>query len=194
MDGLSGMRWALVLGLVAWLAAAGSARATVLLPADLGELAAESHAILHGRIVEVRAVWRDGRRGIDSLVTVEADGYFKGDLGEQVTFRVPGGVMGRYRTIILGAPALADGDEVVLFLGARGPSYPYILGLSQGLFRVVTDPRSGRKVVTPPALVARGGDAQPVVRGDAGRRPVPLEEFGALVREVLGARAAGGRE
>jgi hypothetical protein len=165
-------------------AAVSAARATVLVPAELGELVRESQAIVHGRVAAVTAAWADGRRRIDSLVTVEVDEYLKGDLGERVTVRVPGGQIGRYRSVMVGAPSFAEGDEVVLILGARGPSYPYVLGLSQGVFRVVEDPQTRARLVVPPPLVA-GAEVQPVKRGDGGRRPVPLERFTAEVRALV---------
>lgn len=165
--------------------AAGPAalEATVLLPADLTELVRESRAVVHGRVIDVRSEWADGRRRIDSLVTVEAFDYFKGDFGPQVTFRVPGGQIGRYRSVTVGAPVFHAGEEVVLFLSARGPSIPWVLGLGQGVFRVVTDSRSSDRLVTPPALVA-GATTEAVRRGAASRRPVPLAEFGDSVRRL----------
>ncbi len=171
-----------------WLAAGAAGRATVLLPADLGTLVRGSEAVVHGRVTAVRAEWADGRRRIDSLVTLAADAYFKGDFGPTVTFRVPGGQIGRYRSVMVGAPVFHEGDDVVLFLNARGPSMPYVLGLSQGVFRVVTDPRTSARVVTPPALVA-GTAEQTVTRGDPARRPLSLAAFGAEVRRLA---AAGG--
>jgi len=172
----------LVLALAVGVAAAG---ATVLLPADLGELARGAQAIVHGRVTLVRAGWVAGHRRIDSFVTVEASEYFKGDLGRAVTFRVPGGEIGRYRSITVGAPVFHEGDEVVLFLGARGPSVPYVLGLSQGVFRVVADPATGRRLVTPPALVS-GVEPAAVRRGDPARRPIDLASFGDTVRGLAG--------
>ena len=71
--------------------------------------------------------------------------YLKGNLGEHVTVRVPGGQIGRYRTVFVGAPEFREGDEVVLFLKQAGRSDPYIIGLSQGAFRVVPDARTGRR-------------------------------------------------
>ncbi len=177
---------AIVLVLVAGGAATG---ATVLLPADLGELARGSQAIIHGRVTSVRAEWVAGHRRIDSFVTVEAIEYFKGDFGRAVTFRVPGGQIGRYRSVTVGAPVFREGDEVVLFLGARGPSVPYVLGLSQGVFRVVADTATGRRLVTPPALVA-GVEPAAVRRGDPARRPIDLASFGDTVRGL--ATGAGG--
>jgi hypothetical protein len=161
-----------------------AARATVLVPAELGELVRESQAIVHGRVADVTAVWADGRRRIDSLVTIEVREYLKGDLGAQVTIRVPGGQIGRYRSVMVGAPAFAEGDEVVLLLGARGPSYPYVLGLSQGVFRVVEDPQTRARLVVPPPLVA-GVEVQAVKRGDGARRPLPLDRFTAEVRALV---------
>jgi hypothetical protein len=170
------------------IAAGVATRATVLVPADLGELTRGSRAVLHGRVVEVQAQWTAGRRRIESLVTVAVVAYFKGELGRTVTFRVPGGQIGRYRSVTVGAPVFREGDEVVLFLAARGPSVPYVLGLSQGVFRVVSDPRTARRQVTPPALLA-GDAAVAVVRGDVTRRPIDLALFGDAVRRL----AAEGR-
>lgn len=170
------------------LVAASAARATVLVPAELGDLVRGSQAVVHGRVVETRAVWADGRRRVDTLVTLEVLGYFKGNFGPDVTFRVPGGTIGRYRSVMIGAPVFNEGDEVVLFLGARGPSMPYVLGLSQGVFRVIDDPQKGGKIVLPPPLVV-GVAVEPVRRGDTARRPMPLEGFGDEVRALAGGGA-----
>ena len=66
-----------------------------------------------------------------------SNSYLKGALGPTLRFRVPGGELGRFRSIVVGAPEFAVDERVVVFLGARGPSVPYVLGLSQGVFRVV---------------------------------------------------------
>jgi hypothetical protein len=71
----------------------------------------------------------------------------------------------------------------VVFLGAQGPSMPYVLGLNQGVFRVV--PQNGAWVVTPPVTLSGTGI---IVRGDARRQPVRLDEFAREVRAQLGDR------
>jgi hypothetical protein len=168
------------------------AQATILVPADLTELTRDATAIVHGRVVEVRAEWLEGRRAIDTYVTVAAATYLKGDLGASVTLRVPGGRMGAYRSFIVGAPVFNVGDEVVLFLGSQGPSVPYVLGLSQGAYRVRTDRESGRRTVIPPALIAPDRDPVRLVRGDPTRPAPTLEQFAADVRAIL-ARKTGVR-
>jgi hypothetical protein len=168
-----------------------SLQATVLVPIEFRELVNSAPVIVAGRVVDVRTEWVDGRRSIETFVTVTAGEYLKGNLGDTLTLRVPGGQIGRYRTIFVGAPEFKQGDEVVLFLKHAGPSYPYIVGLSQGAFRVVTEPATGRRMVTTPIVMGSGGEApERVVRGDPGRRPLSMERFREAVREVMTSGAA----
>jgi hypothetical protein len=165
--------------------------ATVILPIEFRELVTTAPVIVHGQVVDVRAEWTEGRRSVETFVTVAVTEYLKGNLGEQVIFRVPGGQLGRYRTIFVGAPEFREGDEVVLFLKQSAPSYPYIIGLSQGAFRVVADARSGRRMVTTPIVMGTGGEApERIVRGDVTRKPLPIDAFREAVRQVL-AKGAG---
>jgi hypothetical protein len=107
---------------VCW--AAVSARATVVVGADLGELARDARAIARGRVVAVDAQWTADRRTIETLVTLEVESYLKGALGGTVQFLVPGGSLGRFRSIVVGAPEFSVDERVVVFLGAQGPSIP----------------------------------------------------------------------
>ena len=166
--------------------APAAVRATVLVPIEFRELVATAPVIVHGEVVAVHSDWSSGRRAVETFVTLHADEYLKGNLGSEFTLRVPGGRLGRYRTIMVGAPVFSRGDEVVLFLNTGAPAYPTIVGLSQGAFRVVAVPGSASRMVAPPAVMGLPGeDAQPVVRGDAARRPVGIEQFRTLVRQVL---------
>jgi hypothetical protein len=172
-------------------ALAPSVRATVLLPGDLGEIARGASAIVRGTVVDVRTEWVDGRRRVETVVTLQVSETLKGDMGGRLSFKVPGGVMGRYRTVMIGAPAFRQGEEVVLFLGATPPALPYVLGLGQGVFRVRRDARTGASTVTPPALLSDAASAVTVQRGDPARRTVSVEAFTATVRSAL---AQGPRE
>jgi hypothetical protein len=156
-------------------------RATVLVPADLGELSREARAIARGRIVAVDAQWTDGRRTIETIVTLECETYLKGRLGDTVQFRVPGGSLGRFRSIVVGAPQFVVGQHVIVFLGARGPMMPYVLGLSQGLFRIAQT-SGGEQMVTPPAILPTMEG--PLVRGNLTLRPAPLADFEREVRAL----------
>lgn len=177
-----------LLTLAALIGVTSQARATVFAPADLTQLVLAARAIVHGRIVDLRPQLADDRRRVDTLVTMAVSTYLKGDLGSDVTFRVPGGQIGRYRTIVLDAPQFAIGEEVVLLLSARGPSIPYVLALNQGVFRVVTDPVTGVRRVTPTPLFEEAAGWKPVVRGDPARQRLPLADFARQVQRILGAQ------
>jgi hypothetical protein len=176
------MRTVAVLLLI--LLGAARASATVLLPADLGDLASGAYAIARGSVVAVDSRWTStDHRSIETIVTLRAEAWLKGDLGGTIQFRVPGGRLGRYRSLVVGAPSFGTGQQVIVFLGAAPPALPYVLGMSQGLFRVA---RAGTGlVVTPPAVIPETGSPRRVARGDLMRRPLALSEFEQRVRTLV---------
>jgi len=180
---LAAMRRLIALVILLWLAQ--DVRATVLLPAEFREVVAGSQIIVYGRVLDVRPEWSDDRTRIDTVVSLEAGTYLKGGPGDSVTFRVPGGQIGRYRNIMVGAPEFRAGEEVVLFLSAAGPSIAHVFGLNQGVYRVRVDARTGRRLVVPPVLTASSDAPQAVVRGDQSRQPLPLDTFAASVRTAM---------
>jgi hypothetical protein len=163
------------------------ASATVLVPADFREIVGGSEIIAYARVTDVRAEWADGRRWIDTVVTAEVVTYLKGDAGETLAFKVPGGKLGRYRSVMVGAPVFARGDEAVLFLKTRGEELPDVFGLNQGVFRVRVDSRTGQRIVVPPPVIASAQteEPQPIKRGAIDRKPLAFDAFGARVREAM---------
>jgi len=177
------MRTCCVLVCLIVLSLAAPARATVVVPADLGELARDAIAIARGRVAAVDARFTEDRGTIETIVTLEVESYLKGAFGSVLRFRVPGGELGRFRSIVVGAPEFVVDQRVVVFLGARGPVIPFIIGFNQGVFRVA-ESDSGW-MVTPPANSPAVSTAR-VVRGDPSRRPLPLAEFEQRVRALAG--------
>src|SRR3954454_13514148 len=164
-------RWYFALFLVLF---AVPARATVLIPADLGELSRDAVAIARGRVAALDAQ-RTGDRGtIETIVTLEVESYLKGSLGSTLRFRVPGGELGRFRSIVVGAPEFVVDQRVVVFLGANGPSVPHVLGLNQGVFRMSRSADSAGWIVTSPVLPPATTASVRVMRGDPSRRAVAL--------------------
>ena len=157
-----------------------SPSAMVVVPAEFSEMVTASELVVHGRVVDVRAQIVGDRRTIETVVTLSVLDAIKGQPGETVYFKVPGGQIGRYRRFMVGAPEFASGDEVVLFLKGRPPAVPFPFGLSQGVYRVVHD-AAGRSLVTPPVVSEAPGR---VVRGDPSRRPLELGAFTRNVRAI----------
>ena len=171
--------------LLSLLLLASDARATVLIPADLGELSRDAIAIARGRVAALDTQWTEDRGTIETIVTLEVESYLKGSLGATLRFKVPGGELGRFRSVVVGAPEFAVGQRVVVFLGARGPSVPYLLGFNQGVYRV-SRAASGWMVTSPVLMPAASGGAVRVVRGDPARRAQPLGDFEQAVRTLAG--------
>jgi hypothetical protein len=165
------------------------ARATVLIPADLGELSRDAVAIARGRVAALDAQWTEDRGTIETIVTLDVESYLKGSLGSTLRFRVPGGELGRFRSVVVGAPEFAVDQRVVVFLGARGPSVPYVLGLNQGVFRVARAADNSGWFVTSPVMLPPAAGAVRVVRGDPSRRALALGDFEQTVRGL----ARGGK-
>jgi hypothetical protein len=172
-------RVAAAVGVVCVIASA-STTAMVVVPAEFSEMVTTSDLVVHGRVVATRPQLVGDRRTIETVITVTVLDALKGQPGETVYFRVPGGQIGRYRRFMVGAPEFVSGEEVVLFLKGRPPVVPFPFGLSQGVYRVVRD-ANGRSVVTPPVVAEAAGR---VVRGDPSRRPVELSVFANNVRAI----------
>jgi hypothetical protein len=159
--------------------------ATTLIPVDVGELTRDAGAIVRGRITGTTVQWTGDRRSIETVVTLATEASLKGSLGAAVQFVVPGGALGRYRRILVGAPEFTVGQHVVVFLGWQGPRVPYLIGLGQGVFRVEAD-RDRGWLVTPPPSVAPATGTIGIVRGDPARRPMALADFEQRIRELAG--------
>jgi hypothetical protein len=172
----------LVASIVATLSPA-RAGATVLVPADLAELVHGAQAIVHGRVIATTSQWRDGRRGVETVVTLEVEDALKGPRTSSISFRVPGGQMGPYRSIMPGAPVFREGEDVIVFLAGDGPSIPHVVGFSQGVYRVRST--AGVRIVRP-GVPAAAADATPMTRG-AAIRSEPLAAFAARVRALAAA-------
>jgi len=167
-------------------ALAATARATVVVPADLGELSRDAIAIVRGRVAAIDSQWTADRGTVETIVTLEVERYLKGALGPVVRFRVPGGELGRFRTIVVGAPDFVLDQHVVVFLGAHGPTVPHIVGFNQGVYRLIRAADGSGWIVTPPAVLPAAAGSVRIVRGDVSRRPRPLPDFEERVRALAG--------
>lgn len=149
---------------IAAVVCAAPALATILAPVSLSELAADAVTVAYGRVARVEVT--DNERGVETLVTLAGVAVMKGDETSAVTFGIPGGRVGRYTTVMVGAPVLQPGDEIVVFLS--GGPVARLVGFSQGLVRVVRSaPGATPMVLAPPS--AADGTTRRIARGSAGR-------------------------
>jgi hypothetical protein len=158
--------------------------AVLVVPMTFEQLVSEAAAVVHARVADVRGQWSADRQSIDSMIRLEPLQYLKGDLGDSIALRLPGGEANGRIHVIPGAPVLKSGEVVVLFLKARGPAMLTTLGLGQGVFRVRRDPASGAMLVMPPTL--KESATGRLIRGAAERRSLTVEAFAAVVRSAEG--------
>lgn len=159
--------------------------ATVTVPAQFREVVADAGLIVRGHVTDVRSFVTTGR-GVQTVATIAVDTVLKGQADTFVGVRVPGGEIGRYRYVTVGAPTFHLGESAVFFLqqGSDGAWRP--IGLTMGVYRVQTDPATGRAVVHPPVVSGQtSGSRGPSVRGDSRRRLMPVSDFESLVRLVI---------
>lgn len=185
-------RVAVVLGL-GFAALTLPSQASTLLPADFRTVVAEATVIVRGRVTDARAV-RTPVGDVETMATIAVDAVLKGEAPGFVTMRVPGGTLGRYRTVMPGAPRVTAGDAGVYLLKRAPGGALWPVGLTSGIYRITV--ADGRALVVPPVLPGVTTPAAgPVVRGDAGRRTIPLGQFESLVALAAGGvpAADGGR-
>jgi hypothetical protein len=98
---------------------------------------------------------------------------------------VPGGAIQGIRQMVAGAPALASGQQFVIFLWTGKSGLTQIIGLSQGLFNVMQD-ASGNAVLVRPAIAATmvNQNGTPVT---ASAVTMSLSALRAEIQTVLGA-------
>jgi len=114
---------------------AGSAQATTMLALDLDALAGSADAVVRARVVKVTPRWtRDGGR-IVTDVELAVTETWKGGVARTIVVMQPGGVVGDLGQHVEGAATFAPGEEVVLFLEARGDRFT-VSGMAQGRFKV----------------------------------------------------------
>jgi hypothetical protein len=168
-----------------------TAGASTLLPADFRVTVTDATVIVRGRVTDVRAV-RSLSGEVETVATVAVEATLKGDARTFVSMRLPGGVIGRYRTVMPGAPRVEVGEAGVFFLKAAPGGSLWPVGLSSGIYRVSSG--DGRPMVTPPVLPGVTTAATGVVRrGDTRRTRLPLSEFESLVALVLNGTRGGAR-
>lgn len=109
--------------------------------ADIKALAADSEAIVAGKIVSARAQMIAG--AAVTQYTMRVEGVLKGSAGASVTINVPGGAVTTARfpvsEVVAGSPQLFVNSDGVMFLNGSSDGAFTIVGSSEGALRIQTD-------------------------------------------------------
>jgi len=177
-------RFLWLLSLAGLLLIAMTARATTLVRLPFPDLVHYASAIARVRCVGADIRVENGEIFTDTRFHVlETE---KGLLPAQIVVRQPGGTFQHLHSHVEGAPEFRIGEEVYLFLWGRPGRQFYVLGWSQGTFRLRRDALSGKETVTQDSAEIPVFDPEAKAFTKMGVRNLRLDVFQERVRrEVL---------
>jgi hypothetical protein len=108
---------------------------------------------------------------------------FKGSPGKSIDVAVPGGALNGLQQPVAGAPVLAPGQDYVFFLWTSKSGLTQVIGLSQGLFAVMTNGQ-GQLTVSRGAANATMLDSAGQAVADSNLQ-MPLAQMVAKIQAVL---------
>ncbi len=177
-------RSAVALALLAVLAIATTAGATVVRYLSLDEHVATAQLIVRVRAGDASTSLgaKDGRPRTDRVYTVLET--YKGNAGpgSELKVRQMRGAMGERTLRIPGDPELREGEEAVLFLVQDASGLSYLAALAQSKYAVVRDGDDAfvRRDLEGLAFAVDGQVLEP-----ADEAPVPLALFGETIRALV---------
>ncbi|HEY5185967.1 MAG TPA: hypothetical protein VIM19_13935 [Actinomycetes bacterium] len=158
---------------------AAPALASVALQMDVPALTAAATDVVDGQVVSTSSMWTGDHRRIVTHVVVEVREAWKGGARGRITVVQPGGEVDGIGQRVSGVAEIPSGARVVLFLERVG-SMHRVVGLSQGVYRVVDDGVAGIRAV--PSSVEGLEFVTPAGQQPAARAPVPVSALRASVQ------------
>src|SRR5579859_4264564 len=132
--------WTLFLIGLGLLAVAAS-QATTLVRMSFDELVRQATSIARAKCIGSTSVWRNGEIWTETEFELEEQN--KGSLPGIIRVSMPGGRIAHLQSHVEGVPGFFTGEEVYLFLWKAQNSENYLLGWTQGTFRITRDSQTG---------------------------------------------------
>jgi hypothetical protein len=175
----------------AFVALTAATHATVTVPTDFRQVVQDASAIVQGHVTDVRALVPVGSPvgAVETVATVAVDATLKGAADAFVSVRIPGGIVGNVKVVVVGAPHLSTGEVAVFFLTKGADNIFRPVGLSLGIYPVAMDPLTRQSAITPPLAVGFTTAAGAVIHGDPARKMMTLSEFSSLVHLIMASQA-----
>ena len=173
----------------------GGAEATTLELLPLETLTTLSSHVVRGKFVEIESAWNEDKTAIYTRAKFRVEETVAGDIsGNEIVVYLPGGRVGDTTQVVVGAPDVEVGKEVVLMLSAveapkadtsiaAGRSYN-VVGLSQGVFDLKRDPETDQVIATSHAMKLFVGSPDAALLSLGGAEGMPLDELTRRIREI----------
>jgi hypothetical protein len=160
------------------------AQATTLVRLHFQDLVRYSYAVARVRCVRSRTLMENGEIWTDT--TFRVLWQEKGYLPEEIVVRQPGGKFMHLHSHVDGTPQFQPSEEVYLFLSGHPGRQFFIVGWTQGTFRIRRDTVSNVEMVTQDSAEIPVFDPASETFTKSGTRNLPAEIFQQRVqREVL---------
>ncbi len=175
------VRWS-----VALLACFAPLYGTTLQQLSLDDMIRKSSDVVRGKVQCTGSTLRGAL--VYTTYRVQVSEQWKGLPQNQIDISVPGGLSSGIRQTYSGAPALSDGQELVLFLWTSKTGLRQVIGLSQGVFTV--QPVSGGAMLASRSASTEqmvGPNGQPVQDTALG---IPVNDLRTKVLNTLAGRSS----
>jgi hypothetical protein len=151
----------------------------------LDDMIQKSSVIVRGQVQQTSSMFRGSI--IYTHYTVHVSEVLKGSPATQLDFAVPGGTSNGATQMFAGAPSFVGDQDYVLFLWTSKSGLTQVIGLSQGLFSVITN-SSGQPIAVRAAAAERmlNSFGQIATQSDI---QMPLSDLRARIQSVLGTRS-----
>lgn len=129
-------------------------------PRSFDELVQRADLVLVGTVSRVHSEFADGgldQNTIFSYVNFSELQVIKGRVTTgEYALRVPGGVVGRFAQDYPGVPAFQTGRRYLVFIRGNHRDFFPVVGITQGVFRILTNAQ-GQQVVVRDDRLSHGG-------------------------------------
>jgi hypothetical protein len=159
------------------------ARATTLVRLTFPDLVKDASAIAHVRCQGSQAVFDHGEIWTDTSFEVLES--MKGNLSATITVRQPGGKLAGLESRVDGTPQFRADEEVYLFLAGQPRARLFLVGWSQGTFRIQRNPRTGITTVTQDSAEIAAYDPQSRGFTKTGVKDLRMEIFRDQIRREM---------
>ena len=160
-----------------------AASATTLVRLSFDELAQRATAIARVRCLGSASVWRNGEIWTDTEFEVLE--ISKGTTSGIVRISLPGGRVGHLQSRVDGVPVFRAGEEAYLFLWNANGRETYVLGWTQGTFRIAHDSQTGLARMTQDSAASSIFDPATKQFRYGGVRNLPLAVFQLKLKRAL---------
>lgn len=144
------MMFSLLMAIIMIAITAAPVLSSQIIKLNFEQIVTNADLIVTGKVIALETKRDDnpvtGEKSIYTFITLQVSDVLKGDLDQETyTFRMRGGVIDNEEIAeeVQGAPKFKKGQQVALFLESDPKLYIPIVGINQGKFSLIPDPKTG---------------------------------------------------